>query len=153
MSRALQHGGLDRMQKVVSPSGFHLRRNEEESGDLVGLECPIGDAIASRSFALEGFGAGPACPNGQIRVFAGDLTRPIARKRYSKRVQIKNLTKTTVIPAEAKRRAGTSSRMCGTRSRIGCAVRDDTVKKVFIWKALVQALPAPKAKLTCWWAI
>ena len=33
------------------------------------------------------------------------------------------------------------------------AVRDDTVKKVFIWKALVQAVPAPKAKLTCWWAI
>ncbi|WP_232780825.1 hypothetical protein, partial [Aquidulcibacter paucihalophilus] len=33
------------------------------------------------------------------------------------------------------------------------AVRDDTVKKVFIWKALVQAVTAPKAKLTCWWAI
>ena len=40
MSRALQHGGLDRMQKVDSPPEFHLRRNEEESGDLVGLNYP-----------------------------------------------------------------------------------------------------------------
>ncbi|WP_238164928.1 hypothetical protein, partial [Candidatus Phycosocius bacilliformis] len=36
-----------------------------------------------------------------------------------------------VIPAEAKRSVGTPSRMCGTRSRIGFAVRDDSASDWF----------------------
>ena len=40
-----------------------------------------------------------------------------------------------VIPAEAKRRAGTSSRMCSTRSRIGCAVRDD---RLLYWLTILN---------------
>jgi hypothetical protein len=29
----------------------------------------------------------------------------------------------------------------------------DPVKLFFLWKALVQALPAPKANFDCWWAM
>ena len=39
----------------------------------LGLDCPIGDGIADSCFVLEGFGAGAACPKGQIRLFAGGL--------------------------------------------------------------------------------
>jgi hypothetical protein len=49
---------------------------------------------------------------------------------------------------------GTTGDFAAGDQGLGCAVRDDILGVVFfIWKALVQVLPAPKANLDCSWAI
>ena len=56
-------------------------------------------------------------------------------------------------PAEAKRRAGIPKDFAAQGLGLGYAVRDNILVVLFIWKALVQALPTPKASLYCLWAI
>ena len=73
--------------------------------------------------------------------------------RRATKALLDKISKTMSSPPERSAERGPSY-ACATRDPGSAhAVRDDTVKKVFIWKALVQAVPAPKAKLTCWWAI
>ncbi|MFY7759841.1 hypothetical protein [Aquidulcibacter sp.] len=50
----------------------------------------IGDDSALGFFYLEGFGAGRACPKGQLRLFVGDLTGQVRfaplRGRFPKEI-------------------------------------------------------------------
>jgi len=52
--------------------------------DAIGDDNPLG------FFHLEGFGAGPACPKGQRRLFVGDLTGQVRfaplRGRFPKEI-------------------------------------------------------------------
>ena len=62
--------------KAMSSSSKRLWR-ARTPGDFsphgLGLGCAVRHSIAYRSFLLEGFGAGPACPKGHTLLFAGEL--------------------------------------------------------------------------------
>ena len=84
----------------------------------------------------------------QLRLRLGD------QKGHQSASRQKTLPAATVpSPPERSAERGPGHARAAQGPGSASAVRDDTVKKVFIWKALVQAVPAPKARLTCWWAI
>ncbi len=76
----------------VIPAGAKWRAGT--SGDFASgdprLAQAIGDDSALGFFYLEGFGAGRACPKGQLRLFVGDLTGQVRfaplRGRFPKEI-------------------------------------------------------------------